>query len=1197
MYLKSLHLRGFKSFADGTRLDFEPGVTVIVGPNGSGKSNIVDALTWSMGTRSAKELRGGQMADVIFAGAKSRRAMGRASVQITIDNEDGALPIEFSEVTVGRAMFASGENAYSINDVDCRQLDVAELLSDTGLGRETHTIVGQGQIDAVLNARPEERRAFIEEAAGILKHRRRKERALRKLKQMEGHLERLVDVLGEMRRQLRPLERQAEAASKHRELSTQLHDVRSDRALRDLARLLHRWNAERVTRVGSDQRLADLSKAQADQKTAEQQIAQGLSELNPAVRAATETQFALANLVERASGVVERIVERRNGLAEAAEEPIAGRPPVELREEAEQAQAELTDVGVRVKATAGALDQARVATHTAEQTRRAHEQAAAAEARRRAEARERRIRWEGEIAALRSALTQASAEEGRLDSQLQAQQDRAEELAADARAADGIVQRLDAASPDLMARVEGLRNHRAQAQNAANEVAKHERELERRRASLEARAEALFAASAEPGEGAAALVEAHNRGQIDGVIGPLASLLQVTDGYAQAVSAALGPLADALVVRSRSCAEAALGFVAHADAGRALLLVATAPHVGPLAQPSLSAIGAEPLVDHVAGLPGESEPGVTAAVRRALSGTYVCADADAAMRLADSRPELVFITRQGEMAGARGHAGGGAAAHTAVLSRAAAEEAKAQAEALVTELRVAHRRVGDADRELDRLREELESAQAAMQESDAQITAAADRMGRLQKELARCQQELAQVGRQHEQLTAQMATSREKLAVLEQRSDSEMESEVDHEGPADGDVLAERLEDDLSEARETEVQARLAASIAEQESAELSRRIAALWTQADRVEAQLADRERRQKARLAAIVRCDRMEAVARKVLDRAQQSRILAAGERDRMEEARSEQQHALGVCRSKLAQIDEQLGVVRDSRHREDLVRQELSLQMDGVRARLTDLGVEDPEAVITERGQGWMDALMEGGEERDAELAEQEDSLSRKIGLLGTVNPLALEEFQSLQERHSFMSGQLEDLRESRKDLMRVVEAVDVRIEEVFAAAFADVAANFEQIFPKLFPGGQGKMILTEPDDMLASGVEVEARPPGKRVKRLSLLSGGERSLTALAVLFAIFAARPSPFYVLDEVEAALDDANLGRFLNVLSDFRGSSQWIIVSHQRRTMEVADTVYGVSMASDGVSRVISRRLSESGLGESGLSESDLAQ
>ncbi|HUG83254.1 MAG TPA: chromosome segregation protein SMC [Euzebya sp.] len=1177
MYLKSLHLRGFKSFADGTRLDFEPGITVIVGPNGSGKSNIVDALTWSMGTRSAKDLRGGQMADVIFAGARGRRAMGRAAVEITIDNADLALPIEFSEVTVGRAMFATGENAYSINDVECRQLDVAELLSDTGLGRETHTIVGQGRIDAVLNARPEERRAFIEEAAGILKHRRRKERALRKLTQMDAHLERLVDVLSEMRRQLRPLERQAEAAQKHRDLSADLHTVRSDRALRELARLLQRWNAEQATRSDSDQRLALLEEALTGQKRAEHDIAHGLGELTPAVRAATEMQFALANIVERASGIVERIVERRNGLAEAAEEPIAGRPPAELRAEAASGEQELGDLMTQVAATAEALEQARATTRQAEQARRAHEQAAAAEARRRAEARERQIRWEGEIAGLRSSLAQAAAEQGRLDTQLQAQNDRAAELEADVAAVNVEIGRLDATGPELFATVRDLEARRARAQAAATEAVKVERELDRTRASLEARADALFAASAEPGEGAQALTAAAEDGAVNGVLGPLASLLHVHDGYAQAVSAALGPLADALVVDSRSAAESSLGFIRDADAGRVLLLVASAPTVVPTGQPALDTIGAVSIGRVIDGIDG-----VRAAVQRALAGVYVCEDLGAALRLADTRPELVFVTRDGQMAGARGHAGGGAAGHTAVLSRAAAEEARAQAEAVLADLRIAHRKVGDADRDLTAAREELEAAQAVVQESDALITSAAERMGRLRKELGRCQAERAQVQRQFDQLAAQIAQRREKLEALEARGAEPHDPDPRFaEDGVDGDVVAERLEDELAEAREVEVQARLAASTAEQDAAELRRRIAALQTEATRVEAQLAERERRQNARLAAMARCDQLEAVARTILSSAQSSRVAAAGERDLLEEARAEQQRRLGVARSKLAELDEQLTTLRDSRHREDLVRQELGLQMDGVRGRLAELSVSDPEAVIAERGE----ALLEDGEERDAELAEAEDSLSRRIGLLGTVNPLALEEFQALQERHQFMSDQLDDLRASKKDLMRVIEAVDGRIREVFAAAFSDVAANFEMIFPKLFPGGDGRLVLTDPDDMLLTGVEVEARPPGKKVKRLSLLSGGERSLTALAVLFAIFAARPSPFYVLDEVEAALDDANLGRFLSVVDEFRGTSQWIIVTHQRRTMEVADMIYGVSMAADGVSKVISRRLTDSGL------------
>lgn len=1182
MYLKSLRLRGFKSFADTTHLDFEPGITVIVGPNGSGKSNIVDALTWSMGTRSAKDLRGGQMADVIFAGAGGRKAMGRSSVQITIDNADQFLPIEFSEVTVGRAMFANGENTYSINDAECRQLDVAELLSDTGLGRQTHTIVGQGRIDAVLNARPEERRSFIEEAAGILKHRRRKERALRKLTQMEGHLERLLDVLSEMRRQLRPLERQAEAAQKHRDLVSELHAVQRERALGEFAQALQRYNSERVGRAESDKRLADLDDAVAVQRGLEGQISSRLEHLTPHVRTATETHFALANAVERAAGLVERIIERRNGLAEAAEEPIAGRPPSELREEARQAAADQEIRRQEVRVTAAALVQATAARRTAEQARRAHQQAAAAEARRQVEARERHIRWEGEIDALRSSLAQASAEQGRLASQLHAQVDRDAELTDDARSLNDEIQRLDASSTELVASLQTLQDRVADAQATADDAVAQERGLERERASLEARAEALFAASADTGEGARTVAAAQEAGRLGGVIGPLAAVMSVTDGYAPAVSAALGPLADAVVVDSPSAAESALGFVIDEDAGRVMLLVAEPGHA-PVTGHSVvvDSAGVRALGEVVDG-----PHGVGAALDLAFSGTYLCDDLQTALALAKRHPQLVFVTATGQMAGARGYAGGAAVGRTAVLSRAAADAAQAKAQEVAQELTDARRIVVDAEQRLAGLRAELEAARAAVHESDAGITAAAERMGRLGKELARCRAEKDHLQDQHEQLVQQAAGKRQRLQVLEDRGPQSAGSRAaagDGEATVGeaGDLIAERLEDALAGARETEVQARLAASAAEQRADELGRKVADLLSEADRVSEQLAQRQQRHTARLAAIVHCDRLEAIARRLLATAQTSLAAAADDRDRSEEKRTEQQRQLGVTRAKLVDLDEQRTVLRESRHREELVRRELELQLDGIRRRLGELDIDDGEAAIVERGE----ELLAGDEQRAEQLAEAEDTLARKIGLLGTVNPLALDELDSLRERHAFLSTQLDDLRASKRDLLRVVDAVDSRIETVFATAFADVAAHFERIFPMLFPGGTGKLILTDPDDMLTTGVEVEARPPGKKVKRLSLLSGGERSLTALAVLFAIFAARPSPFYVLDEVEAALDDPNLRRFLDVLEYFRGDSQWIIVSHQRRTMEVADTVYGVSMGSDGVSKVVSRKLSDSGL------------
>jgi chromosome segregation protein len=1228
VFLKSLTLRGFKSFAEKTALEFEPGITVIVGPNGSGKSNIVDALSWVLGTHSAKSMRGGSMSDVIFAGSAGKSALGRAAVEISIDNASQTLPIDFTEVTVGRTIFASGENTYGINGVDCRALDVQELLSDTGLGREHHTIVGQGQLDAVLNAKPEDRRAFIEEAAGILKHRKRKERALRKLAQMEGHVERLTDLLRELRRNLRPLERQAEAAAKHAELQRTLREVRVLRAVRELDELSRRWDSEASAQAASDVRMTDLDAAMAAARGEESAVEQELSRLTPAVRAAGETHFRLANLVERYRGLSDRIAERRKGLVEAVEEPIAGRDPEELRGRARQEQGVLDDLAAEHETARAALQRAEEARRGAEQARRAHEQAAAAEARRRAQAREQQLRWEGEVSALRSSLAQAASEEGRLSSQLSGLEARRAELQADVTSVTNEIQRLDTQEGPLGERLAAAEALVTKRQDAADAAAKTERELERQRASLEARADALRAASAEAGEGTSALLEAAEQGVVADVVGPLADHVSVVDGMAKAVAAALGPLGDAVVVASRRGAQDAVTFVREQRSGRVLLLADArgddAEDVADAARDrELADLGARPLVEAL-----RAAPGILAALRRALAGVYAIEDFAAACRLAARFPQCVFVSVAGEVAGPRGYAGGSTGVSSAVLSRAAAEQAEAQLETTNAELLVAHRKLGDADRDLKAARHELDAATAAMQESDGLITAAAERLNRLNKELATCERELGVLVGQQADLAREIEGQRQRLESLEARGPEsvELDPRFDHDGP---DLEAERLDDALTEAREQEVQARLAASALEQRGAELARRIEALRSEADDVERQLEERERRRVARLAAIERCGELAIVAADALQQAERSLAVAAEERDRIEEARSEQQRTLGVVRARIRDLEEQIGALRESRHAEELRRAELRHAVDAVRARLRDeLGIVDSDALLMSarassdpetdaraaaavsademadpdaspaaaatavedadveitpsaaaRAWGGGDPLA-GGQERDDALAEEEDRLVKKVGLLGTVNPLALEEFTAMEERHRFLSEQLDDLRQSRNDLLKVVEAVDARIREVFAAAFVDVAAQFETIFPRLFPGGEGRLILTDPDDMLNTGVEVEARPPGKRVKRLSLLSGGERSLTALAVLFAIFAARPSPFYVLDEVEAALDDVNLQRFLDVVKDFRASSQLIIVTHQKRTMEIADMLYGISMQRNGVSKVISQRM-----------------
>lgn len=1177
MFLKTVTLHGFKSFADRTVLQLEPGITVLVGPNGSGKSNVVDALTWVLGTSSAKSVRGGAMADVVFAGsagASPRPAVGRAAVEITIDNSAGLLPIDYSEVTVGRSMFVTGENLYTINGTECRLLDVQELLSDTGLGREHHTIVGQGQLDGVLNARPEERRALIDEAAGVLKHRRRRERALRKLVTIESHVERLSDLLRELRRQRGPLRRQAEAAARHAELNAALREVRIASAVQELAGLVARDQVDGVARAARDERLVGLDARLADARAAEHQAERLLSELGPQARQAVEVHVRLAGLTERARGLAERVDERRAALSAAVEDPVAAADSSLLRARAAAERQSLEDLAGELADAAAALEGAGARRRAAESDRRGHDELLATVAAMRAEAREQALRREGEVSALRSAIAQAAGEEGRLASQIAAAGERRRGLETDLSAVEAEIQQVDAGSTALTARLAEAERLVAQRRAAADSAARKERELERSRASLEARADALHAASVQAGEGASVLAFAAASGELHGIAGSLAELLQVEAGWAAAVATALGPVGEALVVTGRAAAEHALGFARERNSGRVVLLVDGSQQANASPDPrdaELAATGARPLIDRCRG-----PEGVLAALRPSLAGVYAVSDLDTAYRLAAGFPDLVFVTAGGEVAGVRGYAGGSAPRPGAVVTRAAAREAEAEVEAVGSELSAASRDLADADEAHRSARDALETATAAVQESDGLLTAAAERLARLGKELAICDCELEMLRRTEGELDREVAARRQRLADLElAAAPSGTPPAEDHKAHREEvEVTGRRLDALMAEAREEEVQARLSLTVIEQRAEELRRRIAALDHDADEVEHRAVAGERRRERRLAMLARCGTLAEVAARAVTASEASLAQASAERDALAGAQDERQRELEQLRSEVRELSAQREEQAAEAHADELRGTELRYALELARTRLRDeLGV-DPDRALHERAAATEPPLPPEA------LAEEERRLAAILGSLGRVNPFAVQENAELAERERFLTGQLDDLEASIRDLRAVVAAVDGRIQEVFAAAFADVAREFARVFPRLFPGGEGRLVLTDPDDLLTTGVEVEARPPGKRVRRQSLLSGGERALTALAVLFAIFAARPSPFYVLDEVEAALDDVNLQRFLDLLGDFERTSQLVVVTHQRRTMEIADTLYGVSMRGDGVSRVVSQRV-----------------
>jgi chromosome segregation protein len=1158
VHLSSVTLRGFKSFADKTTLALEPGVTVIVGPNGSGKSNVVDALTWVLGTQSPRSLRSGAMADVIFAGAPGRPGLGRASVEITIDNSDGAIPLEFSEITIGRAMFASGETEYSINGKTCRQLDIAELLSDTGLGRESHTIVSQGQLDAILTARPEDRRGFIDEAAGITKHRRRKDRAVRKLTQMAEHAERLQDVARELRRSLRPLERQAEAAARHAELTAHLRAVRIARVTDLLVRATATFadvTAQHRDQASAARHLQERLDGVKDQLVAAEQV---LADLRPAAEQAAATHFRLAGTVERLRSVQAQIAERERGLQAALDEPVMLRDPAELRKAAAADREALATAHREVSDGNAVLADAVAAREEADRARRAHAQAAAAEARRRAAAREHRLRWEGEVAAARSTLARAVSEQGRVGGRLAALREREQRHADDTAAAHAAYEQQRAHREQQVAAAAAADQVVDDRRAALDAVVAREHDCGRRRAALAARVDALAAATADVASGTRGLLDASP----DGVVGLLAGRLTVAPGDERAIGVALGPIADAVLVVDTATAETVARRARADDDGRVHLVAARTPAPPAGAVPD----GARAAVELIAG-----DEAAVAAVTPLLRDTVVVDEYDTACRVARERPDLTVVTTAGELAGAGGYVVGSMPPGTAVEQHAALTEARRQLAAVDEEAEDVARRVADARSAAAAAEEvragvvaELRVATVARDERAAQLR-------RLEAEAAAYRRELEAVAQAVEQVDQEVDTRARELAELEAAARPD---DGDDEGDDGADVEAERLVDAVRTAQEREVDARVRLSSVVSRRDEIARRIAVAEGEANELERAWAAADERQERRRAAVAHCRALAEVVDHAMGEGAVALEASATERSRLEARRDERQEAVGALRSQASDADRELADHTRTRHAGELAVAEARHTLDDARTRARDLGV-DPDGLLREDTAPLDDA-------RSEELASTEEDLARQVALLGPVNPLAVDEFEELKERQRFLAEQLDDLERSRRDLLQMVAAVDDRIREIFGQAFADVEVEFERLFQRMFPGGEGRLVLTDPDDLLMTGVDVQARPAGKRVSRLSLLSGGERSLVALALAFAIFAARPSPFYVLDEVEAALDDINLQRVLDVIGEFRSTSQLIVVTHQKRTMEIADVLYGVTMRAGGVSTVLSQRLSD---------------
>ena len=1182
MHLKSLTVKGFKSFASATTLVLEPGITCVVGPNGSGKSNVVDAIAWVLGEQGAKALRGGKMEDVIFAGTSGRPALGRAEVTLTIDNSDGALPIQYTEVSITRRMYRSGESEYEINGDKCRLLDIQELLSDSGIGREMHVIVGQGRLDAILHAKPEDRRAFIEEAAGVLKHRKRKEKALRKLEAMSTNLNRLTDLTAELRRQLKPLGRQAEVARRAATIQADLRDARLRLLADDLATLRSALEREIADERALRERREQLEREHAEVTARVAELEAALADDAPALAAAQDTWYQLSTLQERLRATAQLAAERLRHLTAPEETERPGRDPDQLAAEAEQVRQEEAMLREALE-----FDRERLAEAVA--TRQEHERALAqaereliAAAKAIADRREGLAKLTGRVEAARSRTSAAAEEIERLTTAYAEAQERCDEAQAAYDTAVEGADEHDRDTAELDIAHAAAKQAREQAAAAVAALEKAERAAETEVTQWQARQEAL-ALGLRRKDGAGALLAAADR--VPGLMGSVSALLSVEPGYEAALAAALGALADAVAVAGVDDAAEAIRVLKIEDAGRAALLVAAGGPPPDRPEVSLPA-GARWALD-VVGARAEVRP----ALERALRDVAVVPDLDTAARLVAAAPGLRAVTRDGDLVGGHLAVGGSGKEPSYLEVQAAVEEA-------ATRRREAEERLAGLQEELVAARDALEEASerlseatAAKRDAEGRRNAAARHLAELGAAAKSAAAEAQRLREARDKATTAREEDLAQLADLEERLALAQATPIDEEpSTAERDQLAASVQ----QARQNEMEVRLAVRTAEERVTSLAGRADALERQA------AAERAARERAAARRAAR-ERGAVIARSVVSGAEQ--ILrhlavtladAAARRDAIAAARSAREAELSQIRGVAKELDRELTRLTDEVHRDEVARAEQRLRIEQLEAKAAeDFGL-DVDTLLAEYGPqvpvpptpAAVAAAEAAGEpvpdpvpyERPVQ-EKRAAKAERELALLGKVNPLALEEFAALEERYKFLSDQLEDLKATRKDLLTVVKDVDDRILEVFTSAYQDTAREFEEVFRVLFPGGEGRLLLTDPNDLLTTGVEVEARPPGKKVKRLSLLSGGERSLTAVALLVAIFRARPSPFYIMDEVEAALDDVNLGRLIQLLQQLRERSQLIVITHQKRTMEIADALYGTTIR-NGVTEVISQRL-----------------
>jgi chromosome segregation protein len=1139
MHLTSVTLRGFKSFADRTRLDLDAGLVAIVGPNGAGKSNLIDALMWALGTQGPRALRAEKMEDVIFTGTSQRGPLGMAQVTLTFDNSGRVFPLDFSEIEIGRALFRDGASEYSINGASCRLLDVQELLAEAGVGRELHAVVAQGQVEQIVQSRPEELRAFVEEAAGISKHRRRKERAQRKLDQVDQDIARASDLLGELRRQLRPLQAQASKAVAHREVSERLRSTRIRVLVGELEELERERRRAIEGRDSAGLQVASLRGELEGLRAQRHEAERSLEDVRSAggrsrralesLRAAEASAFrCLLVLRERGSGQSQgRAVAVAAKLSAIQDEVSEARATSDAVVAAIQlAQDELT--GLRADLAAADAASSEISTGIAtgrreltsadEQSRAVEHEVVSARAEARAAAdketlaSERMARLDRQMDAIRSDIERLDSEGGRAAEAVERLENERREALVAADAAEARLRAIDSQSAVLSGRLESLR--------VARELVET-----RRRDAEELRA---------------------SKGAELAARGVLGDLVRVAPGFEAAVEAALGPALDALVVAQSSLAHAVAG--AEASGLDLHLLPTLEPQRTEHAPP-----GARLVSDVV-----DAPPWLRGTVDALLDSVFLVDDFEQAERLARSHPGAAFVTASGRLLRPRGLSRPAATNRQGTLGL---DQALSRATDTLRTLEADRgRQQTNRDRrkrDAQRLESELEEARSGLHELEGRIAAAADRLRELSSEEDATRLERDSAAAEHAQrlLHAEEASARRDELDRQVAAIRERESDLGARA-AEAGARADSIRQQITagESSLTEMLTRRAS---------LEERLRGL----ERVRADLKDEES------AASAPVDQADIDAAASVHSA--IAALVAGAEGRVRDALAAEEEVDALLKrlgEQTARAEISIAALepRALASAESLTR--LDLRMEEIGTRLArDLDIPPSRA----RTEFPPDAPLD-------DLRVEETRLDAELRRMGPVNPLAAEEITSLEGRREFLEAQLEDLRKSRRDLMKLVRATEERMRELLTTAVQDVDVRFREVAALLFPEGDGRLRLAYEDDPLEGRVEIEVRLGRKGHRRLVFLSGGEKALAGLAFLFALHLARPTPFLVLDEVDAPLDDANLGRFLRLLDSLRHRTQVIVVTHQKRTMERADWLVGVTLEADGSSRVLTQALRE---------------